>query len=107
MDVANAASTRCTDPAERRLLFRYGIRRASEFEQRSFERHILACDECFKDVLAVWRVSYLLDEWVDAEDGPAEGLPELLRATGRRRRLQAVLVAIVAALAGFFVHALL
>jgi hypothetical protein len=107
MDVAHASPSRCTDPAERRLLFRYGIRRATESEQRSFERHILACDECFKDVLAVWRVSSLLDEWVDGEDGPAEGLPEMLRSTGRRRRLRALLAVVLAALAGFLLHAAL
>jgi hypothetical protein len=105
MNLARAAPTHCTDLAERKILFRYGMRRATEFEQRAFERHILACDECFEDVVAVWRVSALLDEWVDGKDGPAEGLPELLHASARHRRRALVAVAILAALGGYLLHA--
>lgn len=104
MNLARAAPTQCTDRSERRFLFRYGLRQANEFEQRAFERHILTCDECFEDVVAVWRVSVLLDEWVEEKDGPTEGLPELIRTTSRRRRLQVLLVAVVSALAGYLIH---
>lgn len=55
----------CTDPSGRRLLFRYTGREASEFEQRAFERHMLECDLCYEDFLAVWRVGEIVESWSD------------------------------------------
>jgi hypothetical protein len=59
----------CTDIAARRVLLRYGTRGTSEDEERDFEQHILRCDDCFDDVLAVWRVAALLDA-AECRTGP-------------------------------------
>ena len=55
----------CTDPSGRRLLFRYSAHEASEYEQRAFERHMLGCDLCYEDFLAVWRVGEIVEGWED------------------------------------------
>lgn len=65
---APEAAHACTDATGRRLLFRYASRVAGEFEQRSFERHMLECDLCYEDFLAVWRVGEIVQTWPAGEE---------------------------------------
>jgi len=65
----------CADLAARRLLLRYGLRRATEGEQRVFEEHLLTCDACYEDFVAVWRVTELVEEWRDTPESNSSALP--------------------------------
>lgn len=84
----------CTAPAGRRLLLRYASRGASEAEERAFESHILECDLCYEDFLAVWRTTEIVAEWpTEARDqrSPARGpetpvLPPPTQTTARTER---------------------
>ncbi len=81
-----AESSTCTDASRRRLLVGYTMRTISEGEEREFEDHLLACDACFSDVAAVWRVLELVqDRTARLDDGEAI-LPPSLRTRLRRRQ---------------------
>jgi hypothetical protein len=103
-DIPNDSRGTCADARRREHLFRYSVRLLDEGERRSFEEHLQGCDECLDDVVAVWRVSSLLEEWVGRRD-PAPGLPEMLRSGTRRHRIKLLFVAAVAGVAGFLLCA--
>jgi hypothetical protein len=95
----------CGDPEARRLLLPYGLRRANEFEQHAFESHLLGCDACYQDLVALLRFASLLDEWTDAAEPAATTVTTALRRERRRRRVVLVVVAVLAGAAGYVLHA--
>lgn len=103
-DVPAESRGTCGDPRARENLFRYSVRLLDAGERRTFEEHLQRCDECLDDVVAVWRVSSLLEEWVGRRD-PAPGLPEMLRSGTTRHRAKLLVVAAAAGVAGFLLRA--
>jgi hypothetical protein len=88
----------CEAPATRKLLLAYGMRRATKPEQETFERHVRSCAKCSDDLVAMWRVAELIDDWMRRPDDAPAGVAALVRAR-RRRRVVLVATALVAAAA--------
>ncbi len=104
---AAAPLERCAVPTMRRLLFVYGLNRASPAERNAFEVHVRSCAACFGDLVAMHRAAELIDEWIRRPDEAPDGVSSLVRA-GRLRRwtIVAIAVAVAAALGFLFRTAL-
>lgn len=54
----------CQDPGLRSLLVPYALSGCSEDQEIAFESHVLVCDPCFQDLIALDRASNLLTEFL-------------------------------------------
>lgn len=52
----------CQDAGLRALLVPYAISLCTEDQEIAFESHVLVCDTCFEDLIAIDRASNLLTE---------------------------------------------
>jgi hypothetical protein len=86
----------CDDAVARRHLLRYAAHDATEFEERIFERHLMSCDACFEDLVALWRVAAVLSDWPDEPEARSRrsSMPD-----GRRRPRAVVAMGLLAAAA--------
>ena len=98
MQAQSSAIERCDSPATRKLLLSYGLNRATEPEQQAFELHVRTCPRCSDDLVAMWRVAELIDDWMLRPEEAPTGVSALVRAN-RRRRVVLVAMAFVAAVA--------
>jgi len=97
----------CTDRSMRHRSLSFGLGLLPTPEMPAVERHLLECDGCHRDLMALLRFAAVLDEWEAASDPGAAGLRAALAGEPRRDGVRLALVGVGSAAAGFALGSLL